>query len=230
VKTNLASLAMTMLATLAPIVLSEDSAYGVDSPALPVTIAPDNKQIRYVGRVDRTDPAAYRLGWAGVSLVFCYEGKTANLKFADECGGGAAKVGNMNNYVTIVIDGKPPIEMSLEKGRTLYRIGEGLEDGAHTVTVFKRNCPRINGFKFLGLQLEEGKGLKDPPPAKKRFIEVIGDSISVGYGVLGEKADSPALPIYENCYLTYGATAARELDADFACIAWSGMGVAPYVR
>jgi hypothetical protein len=73
--------------------------------------------------------------------------------------------------------------------------------------------------------LEEGKALLDPPPAKKRCIEVIGDSISVGYGILGEKSDSPANPKNENCYLTYGAITARELDADFVCVAWSGYGV-----
>jgi hypothetical protein len=197
-----------------------------DSPALPLTIAPDNPGIRYIGRFEMKDPKKPRFSWAGSSFAFCFQGKALNLLMQDECGGGPNKLGgNTNNYFSVVIDDKEPLELSLEKGRTVYRVAEGLADGAHTVTVFRRNCPRIDPCQFLGLQLEEGKSLAAPPPPKKRCIEVVGDSISVGYGIMGKEKTSPAIPMNENCYLTYGALSARELDADFVCIAWSGMGV-----
>lgn len=202
------------------------SALGADSPALPVVIPPGHPFIRYVGRFEKKDPQRFRFAWAGSSFVFRFEGKAANLLMEDECSGGPNKLGgNTNNYFTIVVDQQAPLELSLEKGRTVYRVGEGLEDGVHTVTVFRRNCPRINPVKFLGLQLEEGKSLREPPPKKPRFLEVIGDSISVGYGIMGKDKTSPSIPENENCYLTYGAVAARELDADFTSIAWSGFGV-----
>lgn len=201
-------------------------AYGAESMELPVTIAPDHPSIRYIGRFDKTDPKLYRFVWAGSSFVFRFEGSAVNLLMKDECPGGPNKLGgNTNNYLTVIVDDLAPLELSLEKDKKVYRIAEKLPEGIHTATVFRRNCPRIGGIHFLGLQLEAGKSLADPPPAKTRCIEVIGDSISVGYGILGANAASPGIPMNEDCYLSYGAVAARQLDADFACIAWSGFGV-----
>src|SRR5690606_9525589 len=60
---------------------------------------------------------------------------------------------------------------------------------------------------------------------RPRQMEVIGDSISCGYGNEGEHAELPYSPDTENHYLSYGALIARELDAELSTIAWSGRGV-----
>jgi lysophospholipase L1-like esterase len=62
------------------------------------------------------------------------------------------------------------------------------------------------------------------PAASKRQIDIIGDSISVGYGLDGifPCSDSAAV---QNNLKTYGPVAAAALDADYHIMAWSGKGL-----
>src|SRR6185295_19170 len=64
----------------------------------------------------------------------------------------------------------------------------------------------------------------DPPMGLNRLIEVIGDSISCGYGNLGKNGDADCFPT-ESHWDTYGAIAARALGAEVSTIAASGRGV-----
>jgi lysophospholipase L1-like esterase len=64
----------------------------------------------------------------------------------------------------------------------------------------------------------------DPPAGASRLIEVIGDSISCGYGDLGKLADSECLTT-ESHWDSYEAVAARALGAEVSTIAASGRGV-----
>ncbi|KAM0415668.1 hypothetical protein ACHAPT_013395 [Fusarium lateritium] len=60
--------------------------------------------------------------------------------------------------------------------------------------------------------------------ALKRKIEIIGDSISVGYGLDGVLPCTDSAVIQNNGK-TYGALAARALDANYSVVAWSGKGL-----
>jgi lysophospholipase L1-like esterase len=64
----------------------------------------------------------------------------------------------------------------------------------------------------------------DPPAGASRLIEVIGDSITCGYGVLGTLADSDCYPT-ESHWDTYAAVTGRALGAEVSTIAASGRGV-----
>jgi hypothetical protein len=74
--------------------------------------------------------------------------------------------------------------------------------------------------QILGFQLNNGGTLLPVSPAAHR-MEVIGDSISCGANNEGTMKD-PAGPAISNAYYTYGAITARNIDADYDCIAWSG--------
>jgi lysophospholipase L1-like esterase len=54
---------------------------------------------------------------------------------------------------------------------------------------------------------------------------MIGDSISCGYGNEGADQNCGFTPDTENHYATYGAIAARNLQAELITVAWSGKGV-----
>ena len=51
-------------------------------------------------------------------------------------------------------------------------------------------------------------------------MEVIGDSISCGYGNEAANEHEHFSPTTENAYFSYGAIAARAFNADYTCIAW----------
>ena len=58
--------------------------------------------------------------------------------------------------------------------------------------------------------------------APQHRLEVIGDSISTGYGNESHSKEEHFSPLTQNAYFTYGDITARALGADYVCVAWSG--------
>jgi lysophospholipase L1-like esterase len=64
-----------------------------------------------------------------------------------------------------------------------------------------------------------------PPPLSSKRLEVVGDSISAGFGVGCATNGEAFTYATENNYLTYQAIAARRLGAEVFTMAWSGIGM-----
>ena len=109
---------------------------------------------------------------------------------------------------------------------TLYALAAGLPEGEHQATVFKCTEPLVGNATFAGFQLNAGAMVLAAAP-ERRKIEVIGDSISCGYGNEAAGKEEHFSPATENAWWTYGAIAARTLGADYECIAWSGRKLYP---
>src|SRR5690606_34257050 len=131
------------------------------------------------------------------------------------------RLGGGQQY-TVVIDGK--VGDKLVSTGVAQTLATGLDAGEHVVELYRRTEASQGVSVFYGFELGSGEFL-DPPPAPERRIEVIGDSISCGYGIEGTDMNCPFSADTENHYLTYGALAARALDAELSTIAWSGKGV-----
>jgi hypothetical protein len=182
--------------------------------------------VRWVGRVDLTDPAAPRFAWSGTGFVANVSGPTISVKLKSEKAGGFAV------YFQPVIDGTPGDRFSVSSSDKTVTLATGLADGDHKVEVYRETEGRYGDNVFEGFP--DGAP-KDPPPASDRLIEIDGDSISAGYGNLGmeQHPNSGADPnggcTYstetQSAYMTYGAIAARTLGAEASIIAISGIGV-----
>ena len=92
----------------------------------------------------------------------------------------------------------------------------------HTVELYRQTEGSQGDSQLMGLTVGDG-ALTEPPAAPARLIEVIGDSITCGYGTLGMVADSDCFPT-ESDWDTYEAVAARALGAEVSTIAMSGRG------
>lgn len=122
------------------------------------------------------------------------------------------------------MDGQKQTDLATDSGEQLYPIASGLADGEHEVFLYRRTEASFGDTNFLGVELGSGT-LLAPPPAPNRRIEVIGDSITCGYGNEGPNESCNFSADTENHYLTYGAIAARNLNAELTTIAWSGKGI-----
>jgi len=81
-------------------------------------------------------------------------------------------------------------------------------------------------FSSVGIASIETDGELLPPPAEKeRKIEVIGDSITCGYGIEGVVDVDTFNTAQENPWNAYGCRIARALDAEVSLISWSGNGI-----
>jgi len=171
---------------------------------------------RYIGRFDTKDAAGPRCAWSGSSIVARFEGTALN-----------AKLKGNKDLVQVIVDGKPTLALTLTKEQTVYRVANELGDGTHTVELFKRTEAMVGTIEFLGFELQAGKKLLDPPARAPHRIELIGDSITCGYGNEDDKKENHFAPLTENNYMAYGAVAARDLQAEYMCIAWSGRKMWP---
>lgn len=161
---------------------------------------------RYLGRVY---PATKRLTWPATGIEFAFTGTSASVPITSISG---------SNAIAVIVDG---IATSIDNvNGTSISTGK-LASGAHTVEIRKKSEAQYGSIS-IGDPVTSGTFCSVPEPKKR--IEIIGDSISVGYGVSGTYpcVNSAAL---EDATLTYGALAAKNISADYSIVAWSGKGI-----
>jgi lysophospholipase L1-like esterase len=129
-----------------------------------------------------------------------------------------------------VIDGKKAERFQAAKGRAVRTVATGLAAGSHTLELYREIEASYGSSQFFGVT---GATLEAPPPSRGRLLEFVGDSISAGYGNLGNEPHpdygnpSPCTFSFdtESGFMSYGAVTARALGADASIIAVSGWGV-----
>jgi lysophospholipase L1-like esterase len=163
--------------------------------------------VRYIGRVN---PATKELSWPGTGVAFTFTGTTATIGVSSVTG---------TNSVDLIIDGGSPIVISNVAGS--ISTPSGLAKGTHTVVLRKRSEADF-GSIFLGTVTSDGTITSGTAPTRQ--IEIIGDSITVGYGLDGTLPCTNTAALEDNP-LTYGAVAASSLNADYNIVAWSGKGI-----
>jgi lysophospholipase L1-like esterase len=179
--------------------------------------------VRWVGRVDATNPSAVKLAWSGSGLVATVSGSKISVRLQTE---GAT---TSSAFFQPVIDGTAGPRFQVMKGATqTVVLGSALSAGDHTVELYRESEGMYGDSIFSGFV--DGN-LKGAPAARERLIEIIGDSISAGYGNLGSEIHPPwdntctfSLDT-ESAYQAYGSMIGRALNAEVSIIARSGWGM-----
>lgn len=177
---------------------------------------------RWIGRVDASNPNAVKFAWSATGFVALVEGSTISVKLQTEGSTSTA-------YFQPVIDGKLGERVQVQAGaaRTVM-LGQNLVSGQHTVELHRESEGSYGNTVFLGFVDGVVKG---SPPAPNRLIEIIGDSISAGYGNLGTEIHPPwdqtcgFSLAQESAYLSYGPVLGRSLNAEVSVVAVSGWGM-----
>ena len=139
--------------------------------------------MRWFGRVDTTDAAQPRFSWSGTGFVARFSGTAL-----------AAQLTNTGAFIfKAVVDGTPQPAFITTAGRGTYSLATGLAAGTHTVELYRQTEGAQGDSQLLGLTVAGGS-LMTPPAAPGRLIEIIGDSISCGYGTLGTLGRQRLLP------------------------------------
>ncbi len=166
--------------------------------------------LHWVGRVDQSNPSEVLCGWSGCGVIARFQGTGASVRMGDAL------------EYTVVVDGEVQPKLTASSGTNV--LAENLTPGTHVVELYRRVEAHQGESRFLGFDFEAGN-LLAPAVSPSRRIEIIGDSITCGYGNEGADQSCGYTPETQNHYLTYGAIAARHLGAELSTIAWSGRGV-----
>jgi len=167
--------------------------------------------VRFVGRFDLTDAEHPRFAWSASTIQTRFTGKGLHVHLR----------GTGYDELQVVVDGTPAGVIALNPSREDYEVVSGLGDGTHELLLSKRTEARTGEVQFLGF--EPGVALAPPVRAAGRRIELVGDSITAGYGAEGAGPRCTGnLAALENEFLSYGALAARSVGAEHVTVAWSG--------
>lgn len=188
------------------------------------TIPASDPNIQIIGRVDDSDPDNVLFSYPGVHIQATFEGTSLSV-LLDEYGSGGTTT---TNYFNVIIDGGEPTVLQLSSTETVYSLAEGLDEGTHTVQLFKRTESSVGKVGFKGFQVDETANLLTPEALPEKKMLFIGNSITCGYGNEIETNDPNNFHFTaenENNYNAWGAITARNLDAQYHCVAFSGRGL-----
>ena len=169
--------------------------------------------VRWMGRVDLTDPDKPRFSWSGTGFMARFSGQGLSVQL---------KTSGAPLQLKPVVDNEAQPPFVAPPGEGTYVLATGLEPGEHVVEMYRQTEGAQGDSQLLGLTVERGQ-LLAPPPTSDRSIEIVGDSITCGYGNLGKVEDQDCFAT-ESHYDSYGAITARRLDANLSTIAVSGIG------
>ena len=175
-----------------------------------------NPNIEYSGRIDSSGSNGVDMYWSGTSTKINFEGKSVQALFEDE---------GDRNYYNIILDNDSIILFHPIGKKKYYNLVSNLSEGKHSLEIFRRTEWSRGKTTFYGYKITGNAKILPKSPAKKRKIEFYGDSITAGYG--NEDTDGGNNPdsTFTNNYMSYAAITARNLDAQYSCIAKGGIGI-----
>ena len=185
-----------------------------------LTVTDSNVTINGRYYVDKSSKVCYFSNtYAGID--FCFKGTSLEVDFiATEY-----KV-NLNAYAKVFVDNLEPIDMKIA---TLgyMPIVKDLKDEIHTVKIVKRNESNSNAMGIRKLKIsEDGTFYTAKKPETERKIEVLGDSITCGFGNLYTSGNSVDVSSFEDGTKTFAVMAADHFKAQLQEVAISGIGIA----
>ncbi|ACE85322.1 bifunctional acetylxylan esterase/glucomannan deacetylase [Cellvibrio japonicus] len=158
-------------------------------------------------------PVSYTYSWPAVYFETAFKGQSLTLKFDDD-----------QNIFRLIVDDKAPVVIN-KPGKVDYPV-ESLAPGKHRVRLEKLTETQSTSGRFLGFYTDpSAKPLA--LPKRKRQIEFIGDSFTVGYGNTSPSRECTDEELFKttNSQMAFGPLTAKAFDADYQINASSGFGI-----
>lgn len=179
-----------------------------------------DKIFQYEGRILKKNKTAY-LGYTNSSIRFWTRGKQVRAFLLSNI----SEEINMAGLQVFMDDGKEPWnEIVVDREEGWYDICMLPDDRVHLVTIVKITEAAMSHVGIRAIAVEDGEiPEKDFPERPELKLEFIGDSITCGYGVLGEPESEYTIR-EENGLYSYAQKAAEILGARARFLSASGYG------
>lgn len=178
-------------------------------------ITKSSRFIRFIGRMQDVDGG-----------VFC-DFTASGIEFSGKMVGDVKLflTCDRDTYFTVFIDGVRSDNRLFVDGLTKGIVIASFDTlGEHTIKVLKQSEAQVSLSVLNGIELT-GE-LYDAPAKRELLIEFIGDSITSGYGNLGDSATQDAgSALWSDGTSAYAFLTAEALSADANIISCSGIGI-----
>lgn len=209
---------MKRFLTLLLIALAGGSCKRMDSHAKGERFIPgSDPALHFSGRWDRTDPARPRASWPGFAVITDFQGRKISVRMTDS-----------ENYYNVEVDGKFVRVVGGKHGSHLtYLLADDLSAGVHRLRLQRRNINFEDPTVIEGFVVDAGARLTQPETSRRKRIEFIGDSYTVGEGNEAVSATLPWKDKYPvtNFAKSYASLLGKMLDADVTAVCRSGSGL-----
>ena len=189
-----------------------------DDTATVQKIALSDQTVTTHGRTYYGDDGLH-MNWTASGFSFTFTGTTVTMDITASAIAGQP-------FLRVYVDGVAlDRDLAISNRSYTVRLVSGLEDTTHTVKVLKRTENGWGGMMTVH-NLNVTGTMGTPPAPSSRKVEVIGDSITCGYGnLIGDKAPTNAYSATRQDGLSTFATLAIEpYGADIQIISKSGIG------
>ena len=186
-------------------------------------------KLTFHGRtVTDPDTGGVFFNWTCGGFTVAFSGKTLRARLAvlgDELPAPPGSPPSPTCYpcIGVVADGDDTLlnRQECRENGGWYTLWESEEPREHVLRLIKLS---ENSRGKLGLlELETDGAILQAPPERKPYIEMVGDSITCGFGNEAANNDTVFRTSEENGWMTYGALAARELGCGFGMVSESGI-------
>lgn len=189
------------------------------------TIIPNSENVKFIGRFYIKDDIIW-LVLSGSAIEFYLTGKSAQLNLAGD-GNSIYMAEDQRPRYAVYIDDEKIIDKTmgdLEKTIELFKSEEEKEIKVRIILLSEGARGAI-GVKSININSCSEKIIR-PSEYKDLRIEYIGDSITCAWGIESASEAEPFLTTTQNFELTYAFLSAKELNADYSGVCYSGSGVA----
>ncbi|MEL6132728.1 MAG: SGNH/GDSL hydrolase family protein [Bacteroidota bacterium] len=190
----------------------------------PFTYPADSPEIQYIGRTTQ-ERRGVRFAWTGTEIRLRFEGPSIRLQLLSLPGSPEAVAEGYQDHYDVWIDDTVYTRLITDYNRSAYDVATHLRDTTHTIKIFKRTEAMVGIGILQAVTLAEGKKLLPPLPLSDLQIEFIGNSITAGFGNLGDSAACVYSPDTQDGGQTFASLTAKALSADFQAICYSGRGI-----
>lgn len=199
------------------------------------------EQLKWYGRYLDVNNIRY-FNYSNAGFEFCFTGKKAILNLVSDSDDWqeenqavlalyVKEIDSTKQYSQISfwenLEDEPRKKIFLSKPQNQIVLWESLEEKTVVIKVLKISEVVFGYAGFSSLQIEGF--LVEPFKTEKKDnplnIEFIGDSITCGYGVEGKNLVDTFTTKQERSDNSFAFYTAKQLNANFSCVSWSGIGL-----
>lgn len=177
----------------------------------------------YTGRFDFSNPRGALCAWSGSSVGFCLKASSLVVEIENFS---PVSLGFENNYFVVAVNGVKAGILKLKNAERYYNLSQYVNpDEFVEIRLFKNTEAICGKVRFCGMETDNEAKVVPVDRKKRLFIEFIGDSVTCGKDILGPVCDGSFDPALESAWDSWASVGARQLDADWSMVSFSGKGM-----
>lgn len=195
------------------------------APAAETIVNANSTTVKLLGRtVTKGDSLWLTLSGSGVE--FTVTAKSVRFELVGDTTARLSRGATPTNYArfAVYVDGTEVLVDSMNCAKKEVVAFSGNTVRTATVRLIKITEAAQSLMAIKAITLDD-KGTIAPTAAKALKIEVIGDSITCGYGVEAANQNVSFSTQTQNVTKAYGYLAAQALDMDYSMVSYSGFGI-----